>query len=211
MARPAQLARNFEQDLDRSIALLDTIRELRFPEASGRRFRALPNFQVALIGELAFLRCFLAWEIFLEEIFMSYAHGHAAPDGTVYPCYVTAPTHSHTRDIVRGEGRGFASWASPSQVTARARLFFKDGEPFESALGTVDTPLTDMVTVRNRIAHRSGSAATKFLALVRQRQGSVQPGMSPGRFLLGPGTNPANRRIDEYLTILRTASRSLAP
>jgi hypothetical protein len=211
MARPVRLLSNFEQDLDRSIALVDTVRELRFPPSSGRQFPALPNFQVALIGELAFLRCFLAWENFLEEMFMAYAQGQAAPGGTVFPSYLSAPTQVKTRAIVRGERRAFVSWADASQVTARAKMYFEDGEPFDTVLGTAGTALADMVTVRNRIAHRGGTAAEKFLTLVRQRLGSVQPGMSPGRFLLGPGTNPANRRIDEYLTVLRTAGNSLAP
>ena len=211
MPRAQQLLTTLDSDLDKAVALVDAVRALRLPPAAGGGFRALPNFQVALIAELSFLRCFLAWEVFLEEIFLSYAQGKAAPGGTVFPSYVAAPTQAHLRDMLRGERRPFVSWSNPTDVTRRAGLYLKDGEPFQSALATISTPLNDMITVRNRIAHRSGTAATRFLALVRQRHGSVQPGMSPGRFLLAPGTNPASRRLDEYVVLLKTTARAIAP
>ena len=211
MARPENLLQTFEDDLDRSLALLDTIRELRFPASAGKRFQALPNFQVALIAELAFLRCFLSWEVFLEEVFMSYALGATSRDGSRFPCYIVAPTASHARDMVKGESRTFVAWANPDAVLKRAHLFFEGAEPFETALSTISTPLNDMVVVRNRVAHRSGRAANRFLELVRKQHGSVARGMSAGRFLLGPGTNPAHRRLDEYVILLRSAGRILVP
>jgi hypothetical protein len=211
MARPAKLLQTFEEELDRSVALLDAVRELRFPPSAGRRFPALPNFQLALIAELSFLRCFLSWEVFLEEVFMAYAMGEASRDGSEFLCYMAAPDPAHARDMVKGEGRAFVPWADPSGVLKRARRFFNGGEPFETALSMISTPLNDMVVVRNRVAHRSGRAADRFLELVRRQHGAGARGMSAGRFLLAPGTNPNQRRIDEYVFLLRAAGVMIVP
>lgn len=54
MARPGTLYNAFQAELRTSLALLDTVRELRFPPPAGRAFTSLPYFQVALIGELVF-------------------------------------------------------------------------------------------------------------------------------------------------------------
>lgn len=211
MPRPATLLQTFEEELDRSVALLDAVRELRFPPSARRRFPALPNSQLALIAELSFLRCFLSWEVFLEEVFMAYALGGASRDGSHFVCYMAAPDSSHAREMVKGESRGFVAWADPNGVLKRARLFFDGGEPFETALSTISTPLNDMVVVRNRVAHRSGRAADRFLELVRRQHGAVTRGMSAGRFLLSPGTNPNQRRLDEYVVLLRAAGAIIVP
>lgn len=211
MATAIRLIEDLEADFDRAVNLLDSIRALRFPPAAGHTFPALPNFQVALVAELAYLRCFLAWEVFLEEVFVCYALGKPAPNGTTFETYVAPPNEAHARGMITGEGRAFVSWNRPKAVRERAQLFFREGEPFSPALLTISTILSDMIVVRNRIAHRSTSARAKFLDLVRLRLGSVPPGISPGRFLLAPGVTPTLRRIDEYLTELRVVARQIAP
>lgn len=199
-----------DRDLSSALSLVSTVQELRFPPGSGRAFPALPYLQLALIAELAFLRSYIAWETYLEELFVCYARGMPAADGTRFPCYLAAPNTAHLRVIIVGERRGFASWSDASQVRKRSRLYFSDGEPFVSVLDNASTSLDDMSIVRNRIAHRSGTAAKKFLDLVRARTGTIQPGVNPGRFLLARGADPSRRRLDEYLEVLRLAGRQLA-
>jgi hypothetical protein len=211
MARPATLYKSFDDELTTSLALLDTVRALRFPASANRRFTALPYFQVALVAELVFLRCFLAWEVFLEEVFISYLMGAPSRDGTTYVTYVAAPSASHARSMVIGERGAFSAWSDGRQVRARANLFFDAGEPFDNGLSTISTALSDMVIVRNRIAHRSGRALERFLGLVRQTHGSVPRGMSAGRFLLAPGASPTTTRLEEYVVVLRGASQLIVP
>lgn len=200
-----------DSELNKAVALVDSVRELRFPQSSSRRFPALPNFQVALIAELAFLRCFLSWEVFLEECFLSYAEGALSPSGNTFPCFLSAPSRNHIQAIIKGERRSYAAWVNHQQVIERAKLYFEGGEPFDAALSTVSSALSDMIVVRNRIAHRSGSSSEKFLALVRRLNGAVAPGMTPGRFLLAEGLTVGVRRLDEYSRILWAAGTQIAP
>jgi hypothetical protein len=197
------LVDTFERDLRKSIALVDSVQELRFPAAAQKRFPALPYLQVTLIAELAFLRCFLAWETFLEGSFVCYLGGKTACDGTAFSSYLAAPTDARVRSIIVAEqAKGYVSWASVDSVRKRASVYLQDGEPYASALDSADTVLKDMTTIRNRIAHRSPSASRKFLSLVQSRHGTIPRGITPGRFLLLPGLAPPKRRLEEYIETL---------
>lgn len=187
---------DFDNDLRKAEDLLAAVR--------------LPFFQQALIYELAFLRCFLAWEIFLEETFYAYMLRKPAPDGTTYRRYVAPKNTDHAQKIIRGQRR-FSAWTNSDEIVRRAELYFDSGEPFTSGLGTISSDLADMVTVRNRIAHRSGSAKTRFLELVRRKHGSVPQGTNAGRFLLGTEAGSSENRFKAYLGILVGASRIIAP
>jgi hypothetical protein len=196
MASLRTLRTNLETDLTRATALTNAV--------------ALPNFQAALISELAFLRCFLAWEVFLEEAFYQYILGRAAPDGTQYARYLQPRNMTHAKQVIRG-GRAFVTWTDTRSIIDRAEMFLRDGEPFATALGNASSDFADMVKIRNRIAHRSDRATADFLELVRRTLGSVPQGMSPGRFLRG--TDPANaaRRFDNYLTVVRVTAAAIVP
>jgi hypothetical protein len=196
MASPRALRTNLETDIDRAAALVNAVR--------------LPNFQQALIHELAFLRCFLAWEVFLEDTFYAYLLGRAAPDGSTYQRYLTPRGLDHAKEVIRG-GRPFITWTDPARVVDRAELFLRHGEPYATVIGNVSSELVEMRTVRNRIAHRSDSASAKFLELVRQRLGTVPNGMSAGRFLRGTDAGATSTRFEVYLTLLRVSAAAIAP
>lgn len=196
MASPRTLRTNLEADIDRATALVGAV--------------SLPNFQAALIHELAFLRCFLAWEVFLEDTFYAYLMGRSAPNGSVYQRYMTPRSLDHAKRVIRGD-RPFVTWTIPGAVTDRAEMFLREGEPYATAIGNVSSDLSDMVKIRNRIAHRSDSASSTFLALVRQKLGSVPPGMSPGRFLRGTDPAATSTRFEVYLTLLRVSAAAIAP
>jgi hypothetical protein len=196
MATVISLRNDFDADLKRASDLLEAVQ--------------LPYFQLALIYELAFLRCFLAWEIFLEETFYAYMLSKPSPDGTTYGRYVRPRNLQHARKLVRGEGK-FSAWANSKMVLKRADLFFDQGEPFSTGLAAASGDLADMGKVRNRIAHRSGTAKSEFLELVRQRHGSVPQGTNAGRFLLGKDPGVAQGRFHVYLSALSGISRVIAP
>jgi hypothetical protein len=196
MASVVSLRTRFDEDLKRARQLLEAVR--------------LPTYQKALIYELAYLRCFLAWEVFLEETFYAYMLHKPSPNGTVFKRYVAPKNDGHARDIVRGQRR-YATWAKGKEVIGRAELFFDQGEPFASGLASASGDLADMVIVRNRIAHQSGTAKTNFLELVRRKHGSVPRGTNAGRFLLGSEPTAGQNRFDEYLSVISAVSRVIAP
>lgn len=88
MASPRALRTNLDADLNRAIALAGAVN--------------LPNFQAALIYELAFLRCFLAWEVFLEETFYAYLLGRSAPNGTAFQRHLMPRNLEHAKQVIRG-------------------------------------------------------------------------------------------------------------
>lgn len=196
MASVASLRSRFDEDLQRARQLLGAVR--------------LPTYQKALIYELAYLRCFLAWEVFLEETFYAYMLRKPAPDGTLFQRYVNPVSDEHARKIVRGQRR-YAMWAKSKEVIGRAELFFDHGEPFASGLGAASSDLADMVVVRNRIAHQSGNAKADFLDLVRRKHGSVPRGTNAGRFLLGSEPAATQNRFEDYLEVITAVSRVIAP
>lgn len=68
----------FTKDLDRASDLIADIRALRPPPPIPITVPGLPQLQFNLVRELAFLRCVLAWEVFLEESFVVYLTGWKA-------------------------------------------------------------------------------------------------------------------------------------
>ena len=196
MASVRSLRDAFDNDLKQARQLLEAVQ--------------LPTYRKAVIYELAFLRCFLAWEVFLEGTFYAYMLGKGSPDGTKFGCYVSPRDEQHARDIIRGNRR-FATWARSGDVIQRAELYFNNGEPYSSALGSASSDLVDMVIVRNRIAHQSGSAKSNFLDLVRRKHGSVPQGTNAGRFLLGSDVGASENRFEQYLGVISAVSKVVAP
>jgi hypothetical protein len=115
MASVRSLRDAFDNDLAQARRLLEVVK--------------LPTYQKALIYELAFLRCFLAWEVFLEGTFYAYMLQKASPNGSHFSCYMSPRDEQHARDIIRGNRR-YATWARSSDVIRRAELYFSNGEPY---------------------------------------------------------------------------------
>ncbi len=168
----------------------------------------IPRIQIETIAELAFLRLFMSWENFLEESFVRYLVGAKSLSGQEPARFVNPPTMQITLQIISGETREFVKWNSASEVIARSKIYFKDGEPYTTALESITVDLNEMNTVRNRIAHKSKISQQKFNDFIRRTFGHGISGMTPGRFLLTPkNSNQQSTFLDYYGTIIKTTSR----
>lgn len=167
----------------------------------------MPQIQVEIIAELAFLRIFIAWENFLEESFIRYLVGGKAPSGYSPRRFVNPPNMKIAMKIISGD-RDYIKWNSAGEIIARSRIYFKDGEPYKTALEAATTDLDEVNTIRNRIAHKSNNTKNKFNDFIRRKFGHGKRGMTPGRFLLTP-TNSTSQLIflDHYVGIIKTASK----
>lgn len=167
--------------------------------------------------EMAFAILFTAWEQFLEAAFET--------------CVVDAPLASFksrhrvlvvdldtAHDLIRGSRR-YVEWADPSLVRERAKVFFKNGEPFESALSAVSDDLAKMRTIRNRCVHFSQHAAEQYKTMLRQVFGSGRR-LSPGGLLVSnppqglssaSGAQTYSTVFQLYGGILSTASTQIVP
>lgn len=195
---PASLAHVFS-DIE------SQIKSSRKLVAKVRRMR-MPQIQVELVAELAFLRVFIAWENFLEQSFLRYLVGARSRSGQAPTKYVNPKNLDHARQVVCS-GREYFQWNSASKVVQIAETYFRDGEPFKPILEGISAELKDMATIRNRIAHRSTSARDRFNSLVRKNFGHGKPGMTPGRFLL-TSTTPSSQSsfFDDYTQTISAAS-----
>jgi len=165
----------------------------------------MPRIQVEIITELAFLRIFIAWEIFLEESFIRYLVGAKLPSGYSPKRFVNPSNMEVAKKIILGERREYIKWNSASEVIARSEIYFKDGEPYGNVLQGATTDLDDMNVIRNRITHMSTISKDKFNNFVRRRFGHGIRGMTPGRFLLTPSSTQTTF-FDYYVDIIKTTS-----
>lgn len=163
----------FKQQTERSFALIQSINEAQ------PRF---PPDQVCLAYEFSFLRCFLAWEWFIENTFILYMLGEKTDKGYRPKCYVKPVNREHAYDFVK-EGRDYADWTSPDIVIRKSRLFFENGDPYEDALGPITSDIQDMKTIRNAIVHMSAESREKVRTLIRDKLVYARGGIAVGEFL----------------------------
>lgn len=168
----------------------------------GRRPVISPSRRDSII-ELAFLRAFLAWEAFLEKSFIAYLCGDVPPRGRAPKRYYFPPNYRMAMDWL-AEGRDYAKWASPVVVAERATRHFARGYPFATVLESNQSALNDANTIRNSIAHESGSARTKFEKVVRQALGTLPAKSTPGAFLVTtvPRSAPPVSFLEFYVSKL---------
>lgn len=171
----------FGDQVDRAVA--------QFQQASLLGFRQ-PDGSYLAVGVrtreqqacLAALRICLAWEDFLEESFLKYLCGAVAPSGYV-PTLLTPTLQSMAtaRQTLSGNN-SYLKWDRQSAIT-RAGSVFDQAEPYAQTFQFVGQTVADLYVVRNRFAHRSEYAATRFRALVLALYGFNPNGMTPGRLL----------------------------
>lgn len=180
------------------------------PSASGVRAQITPRRRDTLT-EMAFLRAFTGWEVFLEQTFLLYLLGRRPPKGAPPRRYGFPPTPEAAAEWCL-EGRQYAKW-NPADVQRRANQWFKGGKPFTPILQARQSHLKQLVTIRNAIAHESSEAKAKFEALVRNELGALPPGTTVGNFLITtrPASTPPISFMEFYLTQIEGVAMIIVP
>lgn len=164
------------------------------------------------IFELAFLRSYLAWEVFLEESFVLYLLGQTSPKGLTPHRYVIPRNREHALEFTLGESLR-ADWTAVDRVIARANRFFRNGEPYNTVLHPMTSRLNDIKTIRNAVVHASTDSQDKFKALVRRELRHYPPRLTRGGFLVTtiPNSSPPCSFLDHYLMQLLQAAENIVP
>lgn len=196
----------FKEGVSSSQSLADDANT--FKEPKGGKDRPILKSKKYLIVELSFLKLYLAWEQFLEETFTRFMCGSITASGYSPNRFVQPPTLKHAYSMVL-EGKSFVDWTKISNIIRRARMFFEEGEPYVTAVGSASSELEEMRRIRNRIAHRSEHSVRLFKEVVRQRIGSIPKGMRPGRFLLYIDPNTNQSFLEEYSTLLLAIAQNI--
>lgn len=164
--------------------------------------------------ELAFLRAFLAWEMFLEESFVLYLVGLKPPRGRRPKRYAFPPNVRIAAEWVIPEGSwDHAKWTTVDKVCKRAERFFVNGGPFAVILKSNQNTLNESKTIRNAIAHMSANVQTKLETLVRNKLGTLPLNVTVGAFLAMtvPRSTPPQSFLDHYLSKVEFAARRIVP
>ncbi|HEV2622589.1 MAG TPA: hypothetical protein VGU65_10945 [Frateuria sp.] len=151
---------------------------------SGRSDRALLHPErLELVYEMAFFRCYLAWEEFLEQAFIRYLAGYISP---LY-APVAAPGKSLFAGLVSARqaylsGKQYKLWHDPLIVVNRTRGFLA-GCPIETVIQSAISDLDLYAKVRHRIAHAQENAKANFDAACVTLLGHTIKGSKPGKLL----------------------------
>jgi hypothetical protein len=183
---------------------------INYRERRSGGFRNLRRRTIYLITELAFLQIFLAWEDFLEESFVRYMCGGKAASGYRPNLYVSPSCLDHAYDILRGQ-KAFIEWSNAGEVLRRARLFFRDGEPYDPAIAGALQEFEEMRILRNGIAHHSATANGQFENLARALLGYRPRGLVPGLLLASVHSASGQTFLRRYSDIVKTVAAQIVP
>jgi hypothetical protein len=193
---PSSLLAELVGRMDNSIRLAE-IGEVARAEASrtSQTWANLHPVRLEALYEVAYLRMFVSWEVFLEEVFLRYLCGYASLSGAVTPRVgVTLAKGLTGAEAMLLGGRPYKLWHNPATVVARSQGFFTSC-PMETVVDSYTTELERFAAIRHRITHGQSDARKNFDAVTMAIVGKRYRGARPGAFLrdLNPGTTPPTR------------------
>ena len=168
--------------------------------------------RVSLLYELAYLRMFNEWEVFLEESFVRYLCGFRSTAHV--PARVTGAAFYGTLNLAQRAmlgGGSYVLWHNPVAVAKRASVYLV-GCPHEVVVLTHSSRLFDFASIRHRIAHAQQDAKRKFDAATMRLAGRRYKGGRPGALLRDwdPIGSPSTRWIETIGTELIGLSSQIA-
>lgn len=132
--------------------------------------------------ELAFLRFFIAWEMFQEATFYRCLCGHMSRHGQEVPARGKYYKTIRDAELAVLGGHSYKHWYDPSAVATRCQQHVIAGR-HETTLSSHLARLQCYAAIRHRIAHGQEDARRKFDGATTMLAGKTYPGSRPGRFL----------------------------
>lgn len=152
--------------------------------------------------ELAYMRMFASWEMYLQAILCRSLCGYASASGQEQ--VLARPTFY--RNLAAAEtallqGRQYLLWHDPTKVAALCRQMICSGTPGvqEAVLVANTVSIQSLAWTRHRIVHsHQKDAKNKFDAATHNIAGRLYPASRPGRFLRDrhPTRSPRQRWIE---------------
>jgi hypothetical protein len=169
--------------------------------------------ELEFLRNAVFFRTFIAWEMLLESMMVKYLLNREGINGNRAKKYSRPKDTAHANRMLIGTQK-YVDWANQEIVLRLAKIYFVNGDPFNTALSGIHTDLTDLKTIRNSIAHISTTTSQALDALASRLLGHVMVGAKPQQILLAtapapPGAIPISF-FDYYLQTLDAAANVLA-
>ena len=174
----------FQREVDDLLDLVTASEDLRDDVIHGRSNRTrLTLSRLQAIYELAYLKMFTRWEVFLESALLRYLCGYQARHGR--PAIHSQPNHFATiaaADAALKHGRAYMLWHNPQHVIDRSRNHLT-GCPVEIILAAATAQIEHCSNIRHHIAHAQDDARNKFDSATMHFTGQRYPGANVGLFL----------------------------
>lgn len=139
---------------------------------------------VEMTYELLFLKVFLLWEKFQQDVFVRLLMGFQSNGGseTLLPHIGRPRTLADAENAVLS-GRRYRLWHDPVQVMRRSDQFFEPASSyFRNVIGANQAMLENAAAIRHQIAHAQSHARVEFDAATMSMSGRRFQGQA-GRFL----------------------------
>ena len=158
----------------------------------------------------AFLKMFICWEEFLENIFINYLVGEPSIDGTQVNAFVSPQSQEHAHRILIGTQK-YVDWANHEIVRRLANIFFENGDPLATNIASISSELSDLKTIRNAAAHVSSTTQRNLDALSSRITSRTVSNFSVSKLVmtLHP-TNQSLTILQNYQNILDTSAENIA-
>lgn len=139
---------------------------------------------VEMTYELLFLKIFLLWENFQQEVFIRLLMGFESNGGQeILIPGIARPQRLVDAETLVLDGRRYQLWHDPTQVVKRSDKFFEPASShFRSIIGANQTTLANAAAIRHQIAHAQSHARAEFDAATMSMSGRRFHGQA-GRFL----------------------------
>jgi hypothetical protein len=144
----------------------------------------LKNSGVEMSYELLFLKVFLLWENFQQDVFIRLLMGFESNGGveTLRPGIAKPRTLEESENAIL-DGRRYRLWHDPVQVMRRSDQYFDPAAShFRAIIGANQATLENFAALRHQIAHAQSHARTEFDAATMRMAGRRFYGQA-GRFL----------------------------
>ena len=182
------LAAGLSSALSKAAEIAAMCERLRANARIGNMVRPeLTAARTQLVYELAYLRIFNAWEVFLEEVFLRYLCGYRFQSQTESPLSGFAYTLQEARTRLYG-GSSYLLWHNPDKAISRANQHFRANNRLALVLGSSRADVMNYASIRHRIAHDHDDAIRKFNAASLQLAARRFRGSRPGALLRYPTT-----------------------
>src|SRR3989344_1293832 len=141
------ILKKFHNEIDYSLKLVTIVEEVSDSYKPPKGLK-LSKKELILVTELAFLKIFVAYEIFIEEAFIGYMLGQTSRNKFKPKKYVLPKDEQHARKMTLQDYSEYTDWASPDKIKRRAEYCFKNGEPFTTNISSRQQMLQDIKTIR---------------------------------------------------------------
>lgn len=203
------LAARFGDELDRAIDLAKSFEIARATSpVQSTAYTELTVVRIERVYELAFLRMFAQWEVFLEDVTARYLIGYVSPVYTP-SLLISKPTTLAQGRTVLADGRDYCLWHNPDHVISRVAKRL-DACPVESVVRSSRSNLQAMAAIRHRVAHHSLDARRKFDAATMTLDGVRIRGGHAGRFLRREKATSV-RWLDHLASQMRGLAGQISP